>query len=60
MLAPPEPELDEKTGEVRLTFPEIPLEQDGEGPSIVTTVAKVEVVTVKRSEERRVGKECRL
>ena len=55
MLAPPEPELDEKTGEVRLTFPEIPLEQDGEGPSIVTTVAKVEVVTVKEPEPDAAG-----
>ena len=46
MLAPPEPELDEKTGEVRLTFPAIPLEE-GEGPSIVTTVTEVVVNGVK-------------
>ena len=47
MLAPPEPELDKETGEVRLTFPAIPLEQDGEGPSIVTTVTEVVVNGVK-------------
>ena len=40
---------------MRLTFPAIPLEQDGEGPSIVTTVAKVEVVTVKEPEPDAAG-----